>query len=325
MRAVTFSQTGSARDVLRLTEVPTPEPGDGDVRVKIATSGVNPSDVKRRGRAPHGNAAEFPVVIPHSDGAGTIDRVGADVPSGRLGERVWLWNAQFGRPFGTAAEYCVVPNEQAVRLPDDVDFAAGACLGVPAMTAFHAIAFDGPVRGQTILVQGGAGAVAHYAIQFAKRNGARVIATVSSEEKASHARAAGADVTIDYKREDVAARVRQLTREGVSRVVEVDLSANARTYPALLARRAHVIVYGSGATIELPSLIPNWTRIQFFVVYTLDADERRAAIDAISSALVDRALQHAIARRLPLDAVVEAHELVERGGVIGNVVLEIGA
>lgn len=324
MRAATFSKTGPARDVLHVVDRPLPEPGPGEVRVKIATSGVNPSDVKRRGAKPDGSPAEFPLVIPHSDGAGTIDAVGAVLDASRIGQRVWTFNAQFDRPFGTAAQYCVVPDGFAVRLPDALDVAVGACLGVPVLTAYHAVMLDGPVRGQTILVQGGAGTVAHYAIQIAKAGGATVIATVSSPEKAAHARAGGADHTIDYKREDVAKRIRELTGgHGIGRVIEVDLAANAATYGAILADGAKVVVYGSGGVAPLPSLIRLQTTIAFFVVYKLDDALRRAHIAAVTALLEAGTLRHTIAARFPLDRIAEAHEATESGKLMGHVVVEV--
>ena len=323
MRAATFSQTGPA-SILKIVEMPTPEPGPGEVRVKIATSGVNPSDVKRRGAVPHGKPAEFPVVIPHSDGAGTIDAVGQGVSQARIGERVWLWNAQYGRAFGTAANYCVVPDMQAFTLPYGVDDAVGACLGVPALTAAHAIILDGDISGQTLLVQGGAGAVGFYAIQFAKAAGARVIATVSSDAKAAKARSAGADEIINYKTEDRKARIAELTGgTGVDRVIEVDLAANAMSYPDILRKDGKAVVYGSGRSpIELPVLIPYRTTIQFILVYTLSVDQRKAATGRVMTMLGNDTLKHDIGPRFPLEHIVEAHETVE-AGADGNVILDI--
>jgi NADPH2:quinone reductase len=326
MRAVTFSKTGPARDVLSLGERPVPAPGPGEVRVKIAASGVNPSDVKRRGAKPDGGPAEFPLVTPHSDAGGTIEAVGAGVDPSRVGERVWTFNAQFERPFGTAAEYAVVPSGFAAPLPANVDFAVGAALGVPALTAYHAVMLDGPVRGQTILVQGGAGSVAHYAIQFAKAAGATVIATVSSEEKAKHARAGGADHTIDYKHDDLPARIRELTGgRGIGRVIEVDLAANAPTYGAILADSAKVVVYGSGGIAPIPPLIRLQTTLQFFVVYKLDDALRRSYVDAINAMLTAGKLQHTIAARFPLERIVDAHETTESGKALGHVVVEVSS
>jgi NADPH2:quinone reductase len=324
MRAASFTHTGPAHDVLHVGELPTPEPGPGEVRVKLATSGVNPSDVKRRGAHPHGKPAEFPRVIPHSDGAGTIDAAGSGVSSTRIGERVWTYNAQYRRAGGTAAEYCVLPEAFAVRLPDNVDFAAGACLGIPALTAYHAIAVHGSVRGQTLLVQGGAGAVGFYAIQFAKRDGATVIATVSSDAKADVARAAGADHVVNYRTEDRKVRVAELTGgRGVDRIIEVDLKANAMTYPDVLADHGTAVVYGAGAPpIEIPQLIPHSTTLAFILVYTLTAPQRAAAIAALEPLLAAGTLQHRIGERFPLDRIADAHACVEAGS-FANVIVDV--
>src|SRR5215831_3064427 len=193
MQAVYYERNGTAREVLTVGEVQTPRPGPGEVRVKLVTSGVNPSDVKSRQGTTRKIA--FPRVIPQSDGAGVIEDVGAGVSKSRIGERVWVWNGQWKRPFGTAAEFIVLPVAQAVGLPDNVSFEAGACLGSPAMTAAHAVALANPGKGSTLLVSGGAGAVSQYVIQFAKAKGANIIATISSEDKAAVAREAGADQT----------------------------------------------------------------------------------------------------------------------------------
>jgi NADPH2:quinone reductase len=326
MRAATYERNGPARDVLTLRELPIPEPGPGEVRVRIATSGVNPSDTRRRGADPVGGPAEFPLVVPHSDGAGTIDAVGSGVDARRMGERVWTFNAQFGRPFGTAAEYCVVPDELAVHLPESIDFASGACIGIPALTAYHAVMLDGTVAGQTILVQGGAGAVGHYAVQFAKLGGATVIATVSSDAKAEHARAAGADHTVNYRTEDLPQRLRELTGgRGIKRIIEVDFSANAKTYHAILADSAKVIVYGSGGSVTMPSFVRLQTGFQFFNAYRIDVAVRRRNVAAVSALLARGVLQHAVGRRFALERIVDAHEAVEQGTVLGNVVVEVAA
>src|SRR5690349_13638657 len=251
MRAAYYEANGAAAQVLRLGDLTTPEPGVGEVRVRLATSGVNPSDVKSRAGLTRKIA--FPRVIPHSDGAGVIDMVGDGVPPARVGERVWTWNAQWKRPFGTCAEYIVLPAALAVRLPDDIGFAEGACLGIPAMTAYHAVAVAEAWAGSTLLVSGGAGAVGNYAIQFAKARGAVVITTVSSEEKGKLALRAGADHVVDYKREDVGERVMELTdKAGVDAMIELDLTANAPLMPAVLRPRGTVVVYGTRAEAKIP-------------------------------------------------------------------------
>ena len=324
MRAATYSHTGTAGDVLTVGDVPTPEPGPGDVRVKIATSGPNPSDVKKRSAAPAGKPAEFPVVIPHSDGAGTIDAVGSGVAASRIGERVWTLNTQFKRAFGTAAEYAVLPSAFALTLPENVDFAVGACLGIPALTAYHAINLDGALHGQTLLVQGGAGAVGFYAVQFAKLAGATVITTVGSTEKADRVRGIGADHVLNYKTDDVKARIADITGgKGVDRVIEVDLRANVMTYPSVLTDHGKAVIYGSGwGPIEMPSFIPTSTTLQFILVYTLTDAQRAAYIPALTALLAAGTLQHAIGPRFSLEKIAEAHEAVEAGAP-GNVIVDI--
>ncbi|MCC7271453.1 MAG: NADPH:quinone reductase [Alphaproteobacteria bacterium] len=325
MRAAFYEQNGAARAVLRLGEIATPEPGPGEVRVRLATSGVNPSDVKSR--AGINRKMAFPRVVPHSDGAGTIERVGVGVPDSRLGERVWIWNGQWKRPLGTAAEYIVLPAAQAVPLPVSVGFDGGACLGIPALTAWQAVMGDGSVAGKAVLVAGGAGAVGHYAVQIAKAGGARVLATVSGPEKAAHAVAAGADHAINYRSEDVGARVRELTGgRGVDRVVEMDITANARLLPGVLAPRGTVAVYGIGgpeAPLPAPFCLFAAVTVKFFLVYDLSDAERTAAIAGIDRLMAEGRLAHAVAAVLPLDRIAEAHEMVEQGRAMGNVVLTI--
>ena len=221
MRAAYYEKNGPAREVLHVGDVEAGEPGRGEVRVRLRTSGVNPSDVKSR--AGLSRKIAFPRVIPQSDGAGEIDRVGEGVPASRIGERVWVWNGQWRRAFGTAAEYIVLPAEQAVRLPANTSLEAGACLGIPVYTAYQAVEYAGIGEGSTVLVAAGAGAVGHYAIQLAKKKKATVLTTVSSPAKAELARQAGADHVIDYKREDVGERVMAITaKRGVDAVIEMD-------------------------------------------------------------------------------------------------------
>ena len=327
MRAAYYERTGPAREVLQLGELATPQPGPGEVRVRLAASGVNPSDVKSRAGL-RSKELPFPRIVPHSDGAGVIDAIGAGVAAARLGERVWTWNAAWKRPFGTAAQFVVLPAEQAVRLPDGVGFDVGACLGIPALTALHAVRIDGGVAGRSVLVTGGAGAVGHYAVQMARLAGARqVIAAVSSEEKARLAREAGAEVTIDYRREDVAARVQEATGgEGVDRVIEVDFAANVNSSLAAVRPEGDIVVYGSGkpeiSVPFFPAILKN-VRLRFFIVYNLLPADRAAAIEQLTAWLRDGRLQHRIAARLPLAQIAQAHELVESGRALGNVVLTV--
>jgi NADPH:quinone reductase len=324
MRAAYYEKNGPAREVLKLGEVETPRPGPGEVRIKLATSGVNPSDVKsREGRT---RRIAFPRVIPHSDGAGVIDMVGDGLPGSRVGERVWTWNAQWKRAFGTCAEHVALPAAMAVRLPDHAGVEEGACLGIPAMTAYHAVAVAEAWAGSTILISGGAGAVAHYAIQFAKARGAVVIATVSSDAKAELAQAAGADHVIDYRRENVGERVMELTdKSGVDAVIELDLTANAKLLPAVLRPRGVVVVYGTGPETQISTqwLLVNAIALKFIFVYELTKQEREAAIGAITRLLEEKRLINNVALTFPLDDIVAAHEAVEQGKAMGNVVVRI--
>ena len=330
MKAVWYESTGSARDVLRSGEVETPGPGPGEVRVRVAASGVNPSDTKKRGGW-IGMEMAHPRVIPHSDGAGTVEAVGEGVDAGRIGERVWVWNAQGGgRPFGTAAECVTVPAGQAVRLPDGVPWSIGAGLGVPGCTAHYAVLGDGPVRGKRVLVQGGAGAVGHMAVQVAALSGAEVIATVSSAAKGAVAVGGGARHVVNYRREDVAARVRDLTGgEGVDRVIEVDLAANIETDVAVLRPHGTIASYSSTSRPELPlayyPIAFKDLRIHFVQGYLLPSTARQAAIEDLTCWLSSRRLDVRIAKLFSLSDAAAAHELLESGLADGKVVVMVNS
>jgi NADPH2:quinone reductase len=253
--------------------------------------------------------------------------VGAGVAATRIGERVWIWNARWKRAFGSAADYVALPAVQAVPLPDTADFATGACLGIPALTAWQAVETDGGVTDQWVLVQGGAGAVGHYAVQMAKLKGARVIATVSSADKAARAKQAGADAVVNYRSEDLVQRVKDLTGgKGVDRVIEVDLAANVAKLPALMADYGMIVVYGSGAR-EVPvsfgaSILGNLA-YRFFIVYNQPPELRCRGSNEVNAWLRDGKLTHSIAARFPLAEIVAAHEAVESGKVDGQVVVTL--
>jgi len=327
MQAAFYERTGPAREVLQLSEWPDPSPGPGEVRVRLRWSGVNPSDVKSRAGL-RSTELPFPRIVPHSDGMGVVDAVGDGVASERIGQRVWVWNAAWGRAFGTAAQYVVLPERQAVAMPAGVNDEAGACLGIPALTALHAVLANGGVQGRNVLVAGGAGAVGHYAVQFARLLGAsQVLATVSSPQKAALASAAGADTVIDYRRDNVAERVRQATRgQGIDRIIEVDVAANAALDLEVLRPGGDWVVYGSGASEFglpfFPLIVKNVTLV-FFIVYNLDDKDRQRAVTTLTTFLERGALLHNIAERLPLEDIAQAHELVEQGRTLGNVVLAI--
>ena len=325
MKAWYYECVGPAADVLVKAELPTPEPGPGEVRVRIEWSGVNPSDVKSRGGL-RSRTLPFARVIPHSAGSGTVDAVGPGVDAGRVGQRVWLWNAAWGRPFGTAAEFCCLPEAQAVPLPDATPGEAGACMGIPGLTAMHAVLMDGGVAGKRVLVAGGAGAVGHYAVQLASRFGAaQVISTVSSPAKAKLALDAGADHVIDYKVEPVAERVRELTGgRGVDRVIELDVAVNGAMDLDLLRTGGELVAYGSSPKpldLPFPVLLAKNIQVKFFMVYHLEAADRARATAALQRLLARGELQHNIAARMALDDIVQAHEAVEGGRLVGNLVL----
>jgi NADPH2:quinone reductase len=316
MRAVTYSAKGPAADVLRVQDLPTPAPGPGEVLVRVAWSGVNPSDVKTRAGM-SGTAMDWPLVVPHSDGAGRIEAVGDGVPRERIGRSVWLYNAQWRRPFGTAAEYVALPSAQAVDLPQGVDEKIGASIGIPLMTAWHAVASLGTLLGKTVLVPGATGAVGMYAVQLAARAGARVIASVSSEDKAAQARRYGAGATVDYTRGQLVEQVRALTNgEGVDAIVEVDAARNAPHYGGLLRFGGHVVAYGStDATVALPfrPLIVNFARLSFFIVYLLPPPVMRETVAGVTTLLAAPGLQHPATSVYELADAARAHEQVERG------------
>jgi NADPH2:quinone reductase len=326
MQAAYYEAIGPAPEVIRIGARPTPQPGVGEVRIRVHTSGVNPSDVKTRAGARR--ALAYPCVIPHSDGAGVVDAVGDGVDPARIGERVWTWNAAWRRPFGTCAEFVCVPSAQAVLLPPNTAFDAGACLGIPAMTACHATLGDGSLHGKTVLVTGGAGAVGHYAIQFAKWSGAQVLTTVSSAAKSQLALAAGADHVINYRDQDVGAVIRELTGgAGVDRIVEVEFGGNLSVSNQVLKPGGVIAAYGS--TAEPSPVLPfypmmfNHTTLHLLFVYELTDSQRRRACGLINDALEAGVLQHHIGAHFTLAETVQAHLAVETSSVIGNVVITI--
>lgn len=292
--------------------------------MRIHASGVNPSDVKKRmGRMPAPVA--YPRIVPHSDGAGVIEAVGEGVPANRVGQRVWLWNAQWGRAMGTAAEYCALPSAQAVALPDPVSFAEGACLGIPAQTAWTAVMEGRPGPGRTILVHGGAGAVGELAVAIASEAGAQVISTVSTPEKAGIARAAGAAEVILYRDVDAVEAVRSVAPEGVDHVVDVDFGANHTVNAQVLTPGGSIAAYSApGAPVfemDYYAFAAKAARLRFVQVYLLSDAERAAAIAGLTDLLERRVLPIRIARTFALDEIVAAHETQETGGLVGNIVV----
>lgn len=327
MRAVTYRRQGAARDVIEICERPVPIPGAGEVRVGIRFAGVNPSDVKRRTglREPLAD----PLIIPGSDGAGIIDAVGDGVPASRIGEHVWTWNAQRGgRPFGVSAEYCALPSEQAVPIPKGMPLAAGAGIGVPFRTAYYSLMADGPIEGHDVLVTGGAGACGLYAIQIARLSGARTVTTtVSSPEKAAVAATGNPTAVIDYKREDVAKRVLEVTEgRGVTRISEVDLGGNIAVSLAVIRQDGMIGAYASSTVAALPfyPLMARNAQVRFIQCYGMPAALRAAVARDLERWSEAGRLVHPTPVIFPLEQAVAAHEAVE-GGAIGKVMLDVGA
>ena len=325
MKAAWYERNGGAADVLVVGEMPMPTPAVGEVRVQLHTSGVNPSDVKSRMARPLGG----PRILPHSDGAGVIDAVGEGVPTSRIGERVWIWNAQWQRPHGTSAQYVVLTSEQAVLMPDSLTFEAGACMGIPGLTAMQAVRLAGDVRGKQVLVTGASSAVGHYITQMLSQMGATVIGTVGNPAKAAHAQSAGAAHCIFYKTEDVVARVKEITHgQGVDAVIDMDFSTTAGWLAqGLLKNHGQVICYGSNPppdiSISFRPLLFGSVGLKFFLVYDLTPADRQACLSQLTEMLQKNQLIHSIGAVFPLTDIVQAHETVEAGQTVGNVVLAI--
>jgi len=334
-----YTRSGDS-DVLSLLERPDPEPGPGEVRVRVIRSGVNPTDWKsRRGSAP-GQPVQFDLQVPNQDGAGVIDAIGPDVSATRIGERVWIWEAAYQRADGTAQDYVVLPSSHAVAMPSDVSFDVGASLGIPFLTAHRCLTVldNGPGRlrrealnGRTVLVAGGAGAVGNATIQLARWADARVLATVSSREKADLALAAGADDVVNYRDADAAKTIRALAPGGVDIIVEVAPTANADLDIAVLARDGVVAVYAgnpeSAMTLQTRQLMTLNARWQFVLVYTVPRAAKQAGVSAVSEALAAGEIRAGAPHGLPLHhfplaETAAAHDAVE-GGAIGKVLIDL--
>jgi NADPH2:quinone reductase len=328
MKAITYSAFGPAADVLQLTDLPTPDVGPGEVLVRLTHSGVNPSDVKARaGSRPGVTKPPFDVIVPHSDGAGVIAAVGEGVETARIGQRVWIWNGQWRRAHGTAAEMIALPSAQAVALPEAMALDEGATLGIPGLTAAHCVFGGGAVAGKTLLISGGAGAVGHDAVQLAAWGGARVIATASAADF-ERVRAAGAAEVLDYRDPDLAAKVIDLTEgRGVERAVEVEFGLNAGMLAQAVAENGTVAAYGSA--LQMNPVLPfgaflfRAITIDVVLIYLLPAAERATAIGMLHRAHAAGALTPAIHARFALAECAAAHQSVEAGRRAGAVLLEI--
>ena len=339
MKSIVHTETGPS-SVLHLVDRDLTEPGPGEVRVRVVLSGVNPTDWKSRAGQGPGGELPFAEVVPDQDGAGVVDAVGEGVEGLAVGDRVWTYLSAHQRPTGTAQEHTVLPAERVVPLPDGASMEVGASLGVPAMTAHRALTVheDGPSRlapgaldGVTVLVSGGAGAVGHAAIQLAAWAGATVITTISSDEKAALARAAGAHHVVNYREQDAAAEIRRLAPDGVQVVVEVSIRQNAELVAAVVAPRASVAIYandgGDEVSLPLRANMGTNTRYQFVLLYTVGEEALQAAAEDVTAAVRDGALPVGEAaglplHRFPLERTAAAHEAVE-AGVTGKVLVDV--
>jgi NADPH2:quinone reductase len=327
MRAAYFETFGPAGKALVQGEWEKPAPAAGEVLVRLTTSGVNPSDVKKRAGA-FPNLLDDGAVIPHSDGAGVIEAVGAGVDDGRVGERVFIYQAQYGRRFGTAAEYVCLDASRAPLLPDEASFEVGACIGIPVMTAHRCVFADGSVEGRTVLVTGGAGRVGYYAIQWARWGGANVIATASNEKDEASCRAVGANHVVNHRQADWGDAVLACTGGvQVDRVIEVEFGANLPELLKCLRIGATIATYSSTVVKEpqlpfMQMLFMDLT-VRMVIVYAMPEEAKTAAIADTCQLLREGGLEHRVAHVLPLAEIAHAHELIEQGGFGGCVVLEI--
>ncbi|WP_120503613.1 NADPH:quinone reductase [Sulfitobacter mediterraneus] len=327
MHAITYDSFGSAADVLKSADLPCPDPAAGEVTVKLVYSGVNPSDVKSRaGGRPGVTKPAFDQIIPHSDGAGEVVAVGAGVDAARVGQRVWIWNGQWQRPFGTAASHITLPAQQAVPLPDAVSFETGASLGIPGLTACHAVFGGGDVAGDTVLIQGGAGTVGLLAVQLAKWGGAKVIATCSSKDMEA-VRAAGADHVIDYRADDLPAQV-LAANDGafVETIVEVEFGINIAMDTEVIAPNGRIAAYGAAKelspTLPFYPLLFKAVTIDIILIYLLPPAEREQTITRLHNALTDGALDCPVEKIYPLAETVQAHQAVEAAKRSGAILID---
>jgi len=327
MQAALYRKFGAAREVLELCDVDAPEPGPGEVLVRLHTSAVNPSDVKKR-------AGAFPdlldegFIIPNSDGAGVIEAVGDGVDKNRKGERVWVYQAQHERRFGTAAEYVAISSNCAPRLTEDAGFDTGACLGIPAMTAHRAVFADGDVEGQVLLVMGGAGRVGHYAIQWAHQAGATVVSTASNPDDKEACLSAGADHVVDHRADDFARQVLGANgNKPIDRVIDLEFGTNLPVSIAVLKTGGTIAAYGSATNPEpvLPfyKMMYKDLTLHTIIVYAMPDSAKDHAVADINSALSHGSLQHRVAHSMPLADIAAGNEIVEAGEVRGAVILNI--
>ncbi len=327
MKAVWYEKQGEARDVLQYGDRAMPEPERGEVRVRLHTSAVNPSDVKKRaGAQPAGFENGF--VIPHSDGAGVIDAVGEGVPERQCGQRVWVYQAQFARNCGTAAQYVTLPSAMAPALPDNTGFDVGACIGIPIMTAHRCVHNAGNLTGKYVLVTGASGRVGYYAAQWAKLAGAYVIATAGSNARCRIARQTNADTVLNYRQDNLIDEINRVTDgAGVDHIVDVEFGVNAKTSATLLNNNGTISTYSSSLAPEpvipfYPLMFKNIS-LNMVLVYNMPEQAKQQAIDDIYHTLEQGLLRHRIAETWPLGEIASAHESIEKGGLDGCVIINM--
>lgn len=327
MKAAWYNKFGSARDVLEVGDWKEPEPKEGEVKIRIYTSGINPSDTKKRAGA-NPKLLEAGVVIPNSDGAGIIESVGNGVSSSRVGRRVWVYNGQYGQQEGTSAEYVCVPSSQAVNLPDNTSFEAGAMMGIPAMTAHRCVLADGEVKDKIILVTGGAGRVGYYAIQWAKHFGAKVIATGGGAKSAEQCYEAGADLVVSHPSEATTKEILEFTKgQKIDRVIDGDFGANLTHVLDVIKVNGVIATYSSmsdmNPSIPFVRMMFMDLTIRMVLVYEIPMEAKMHAAKDITELLESNSLKNRVANTFPIEEIALAHETVERGEIYGSVILKI--
>ncbi len=327
MKSVYYDHFGTAADVLNITTLDTPAPAAGEVTVRVAFSGVNPSDIKARaGSRPGILKPAFPQVIPHSDGAGVIESVGEGISPDRIGNHVWIWNGQWQRAFGTGSSHITLPAEQAIDLPDGIDLETGAVLGIPGLTAAEAVFGAGDVTGQTLLISGGGGTVGYLAVQLAVWGGANVIATCSQRD-VSRVKAAGAQTVLDYRSETLAADILAANGgDAVDRILEVEFGANVAMNAEVIKINGTIAAYGSQIemtpTLPFGPLLFKAATIDIILIYLLPLPERQERVERLHKALIEGALTCPVAQVYPLDDCAAAHDAVLAGGREGAILID---
>lgn len=327
MKCITYSNFGPSSDVLKLEEFPNPEPKDGEVLIKLHFSGVNPSDAKARaGNRPGILKPQFDVIIPNSDGSGEIIKIGNGVNKKRIGQKVWIWNGQWQRPYGTAAEFITIPSEQAILLPRGMTYETGACLGIPGLTAAHCVLGAGSIKGKTIFISGGAGSVGSLSIQLAKWSGAYVIAT-GSTAGFNRITSAGADHVLEYNDPYLGQKVLELSPSGVDRAVEVEFGTNINLFPEIMKPQSTVSVYGSAKNmapkIPFGKYLFKAIKVSLELIYILTPNQRLEAIQNLHDAHLDNAFTPTIEKMYDLSKCGAAHDKSLSPGRAGAILLNI--